>query len=617
MRNRFYRPRLLLLIILLALATPAWAVGVVSSPTLTMDPNGVTPLAGRIDLTTTTPVRITLSVRDGFEAWAVEFPDFATSHSLPLLGLKPNDTYTIEVSAIEADGTRTLLSPTLRATTPPLPADFPHIAVYYTNPSKMEPGFTLLDRTRRPGFTGNLYGSIVDNQGVVRWYSTMAGQDGMQQLPNGNLLLLDSSEVDLLGNHIVRRTLQVPGLLLHHDIFPTDSGNFFSLSLEEPTVANFPTSETDPNAPTQTQKISADAVVEFRADGTVQNIWHLTDLLDTHRIGYDSTKIGFPLFDAADWSHSNAVLYDNRDDSIIVSVRHQDSVVKFSRATGKIKWILGPHDNWGPEFQPYLLTPVGTPFEWQFHQHAPMLTPQGTLLLMDNGNYRASPFDGRTPLQPSDSYGRAVEYAIDETAMQVRQVWEYGATIPWRLYSASQGDADRMPTTGNVLITFSDTQFIAGLPTSQWGLGASHAAIVEVTHDSPAQVVFDMHVYDPDPASKTYVYRSERIPLLYAPGVRFFVDTDHDGVIDDVDNCTALANADQRDTDHDGFGNACDADLNNDGHVDGFDWLQFAAAFDTSTPDADFDGDGVVGWSDAVIIYTALSGIPGPSALHR
>ena len=42
-------------------------------------------------------------------------------------------------------------------------------------------------------------------------------------------------------------------------------------------------------------------------------------------------------------------------------------------------------------------------------------------------------------------------------------------------------------------------------------------------------------------------------------------DTDGDGVVDTQDNCTLVANADQRDTDADNFGNMCDADLNNSG----------------------------------------------------
>ena len=47
------------------------------------------------------------------------------------------------------------------------------------------------------------------------------------------------------------------------------------------------------------------------------------------------------------------------------------------------------------------------------------------------------------------------------------------------------------------------------------------------------------------------------------------VDSDGDGVPDVFDNCPNTANPDQADRDHDGHGDACDHDSNNDGLVDG------------------------------------------------
>ena len=605
----------LLLTLMIATAARPSSADVLTGPVLTMNPNGVTPLAGVVTLTTDVPSRVSLSISDGTETWGVDFPDLGVTHSVPVLGLKPSSSYTIEVTVTDHTGSREKLSPALQTLTGPLPADFPKVSTYWSEPSRMEPGFILLDKTRRPFEGKTEYAMILDLEGQVRWYSTVGGHDGMRQLPNGRLLLLNSEEMDLLGNVFVPRTLDVPGFFLHHDMFPMQDGNYLSLSLEKVIISNYPTSETDPAAPRQTLEVTSDGVVEFRPDGSLKSLWHLHEMLDPIRIAYDSTKPGFPLFDSPDWSHSNAVFHDPTDDSILVSIRHQDAVIKFSRATGQLIWILGPHANWGPEFQPYLLQPVGAPFEWQYHQHAVKVTPSGTILLFDNGNYRASPFDGQIPQSMLQSYSRAVEYAVDEDTMQVRQVWEYGTDVAWRMFSTSQGDADFMPQTGNVVLTLSDTQHIAGAPTANWGLGFAHTAILEVNHNTPAEKLLDLRIYDTSPNSRTWVYRSERIPSLYAQNVQIVPDSDGDGVLDNADNCTAVANANQRDTDGDGFGSACDPDLNNDGVVEWVDYFYYTVLWQSADANADLDGDGVVTWPDLQIMVDKFFGAPGPSGV--
>ncbi|MGF1644415.1 MAG: lamin tail domain-containing protein, partial [Thiotrichales bacterium] len=90
------------------------------------------------------------------------------------------------------------------------------------------------------------------------------------------------------------------------------------------------------------------------------------------------------------------------------------------------------------------------------------------------------------------------------------------------------------------------------------------------------------------------------------------LDTDGDGVPDHLDNCSLVANPDQRDTDGDGFGNRCDADLNNDGVVNGLDLVQFRQRFLTTDPHADFNGDGAVNGLDLVIFRQLFLAEPGP-----
>ena len=92
-------------------------------------------------------------------------------------------------------------------------------------------------------------------------------------------------------------------------------------------------------------------------------------------------------------------------------------------------------------------------------------------------------------------------------------------------------------------------------------------------------------------------------------------DSDADGVIDSLDNCTTTANADQRDTDGDQYGNACDADLNNDCVINVIDLGLLRASFFSSDANADFNGDGVVNVVDLGLMRAAFFGAPGPSGL--
>jgi hypothetical protein len=91
------------------------------------------------------------------------------------------------------------------------------------------------------------------------------------------------------------------------------------------------------------------------------------------------------------------------------------------------------------------------------------------------------------------------------------------------------------------------------------------------------------------------------------------IDTDGDGVEDSVDNCKVEPNADQRDTNGDGFGNICDPDLNNDGLVTVTDFLILRGVLNTADDDADLNGDSLVTVTDFLILRNYLNQPPGPS----
>jgi len=92
---------------------------------------------------------------------------------------------------------------------------------------------------------------------------------------------------------------------------------------------------------------------------------------------------------------------------------------------------------------------------------------------------------------------------------------------------------------------------------------------------------------------------------------------DCDGIPDSLDNCVDIPNADQCDTDQDGYGNACDADTNNDFIVGIPDFGTFTATFgDTGSPDAgraDTNCDGIVGIPDFGTFTASFDESPGPS----
>ncbi|MFK8016467.1 MAG: thrombospondin type 3 repeat-containing protein [Gammaproteobacteria bacterium] len=93
------------------------------------------------------------------------------------------------------------------------------------------------------------------------------------------------------------------------------------------------------------------------------------------------------------------------------------------------------------------------------------------------------------------------------------------------------------------------------------------------------------------------------------------VDTDEDGVQDAEDNCLLTANADQLDADGDDYGNACDADFDNNCIANALDLGLFRAAFFSSDSLFDLTGDGVVNVADLGQLRVMFFQPPGPSGV--
>jgi uncharacterized protein (TIGR03790 family) len=107
-------------------------------------------------------------------------------------------------------------------------------------------------------------------------------------------------------------------------------------------------------------------------------------------------------------------------------------------------------------------------------------------------------------------------------------------------------------------------------------------------------------------------------------------DRDFDGIPDSTDNCTEMPNPDQRDTNADGFGNLCDADIDGDGIVTtswgviypltrrgDVEWIALSAQNGPYDPNYDLDGNGKVDAGDVSISQLVLFRPPGPSGQAR
>jgi hypothetical protein len=293
------------------------------------------------------------------------------------------------------------------------------------------------------------------------------------------------------------------------------------LSMEIREYENWPGSVTDPNAPRERARVVGDIVMEVRPDGTKANEWRMLDLLDPYRITYGSRANywiarGYP--GTMDWCHANGTFYDARDDSILVSLRTQDCIVKLDRKTGALRWILGVHDNWRLPWSDKLLKPDAS-VEWQFHQHDCSITPAGTILCFDNGNHRAQPFAPR--MSPAKSYSRAVEFAVDDTNGTVSQIWSYGEAPGERIFAGFQSGAMRLPQTGNTFITYGGICSMNGRPSTgpdRFDPAEADltekidicARLIEVTSDK--RVVLDLRIGGaPDDPNALSVFRSELV----------------------------------------------------------------------------------------------------------
>ncbi len=268
---------------------------------------------------------------------------------------------------------------------------------------------TLIPQNLTQAFATDLDGNVI-------WTYTYKGTSsdllqGIQLLPNGDFLMVLSylssltvnatpgllnevREVDLAGKTVRSVTMDDLNAKLaastlrdgdgnpytlrsfHHSVLALPTGHWILLATNSKDFASLP-------GQTGSTTVIGDVLVDIDATGNPVWVWNAFDHLDVNR-----HPMNFP-----DWTHSNDMLYSSDDHNLLLSIRHQNWIVKIEyldgQGSGNILWRLGKDGD-------FKLIGGTDPTDWFYAQHGVnYFTPNTTgvfrLGLMDNGNDRYFP----------------------------------------------------------------------------------------------------------------------------------------------------------------------------------------------------------------------------------
>jgi hypothetical protein len=359
--------------------------------------------------------------------------------------MRANTTYTMNYQV--ATGGSTIGGPhnlTFQTGTPS--GTFPEITVPLPPTQQADPNSKiLLWAFLQPSFP-----LATDRAGNVVWYYKKAADDPSEEpfltrpLAGGTMLMATNGvggtspeprvtqvlrEIDLAGNTLRETSADRLGAQLiamgkdpitsvHHDAIRLPNGFTAVLGSVERLFPPGTQGSTGPDP----VLILADNVVVLDTNWQVVWQWNAFEHLDVNRAAIlGETCVPDqggcpPLVKASignDWTHANTLFYDPTDGNIIISMRHQDWLVKFNfnngQGDGRVLWRMGV----GGDF-----TINSTdPYPWFSHQHDMGFENSGgtrLLTVFDNSNTR------RTVIPGANSRGQS--YLVDEVNKVVTPV---------------------------------------------------------------------------------------------------------------------------------------------------------------------------------------------------
>ena len=211
-----------------------------------------------------------------------------------------------------------------------------------------------------------------------------------------------------------------------------------------------------------------DKLSEYSRDGDL--VWEWDGITEYPFNSTRHTSLGLNLTfrGGADWMHANSFVWDKQEETIYLSIRNLDTIVKIDYATKDIIWEAGRFG----DFELYDSDDQLVDTIYHFPHNLERIK-DNQFIIFDNDLYNISN-PASMELEGSQGYSRFLEFEINEEQKTMKELWSWVIDNQTYYFPESGGDADRLPD-GNTIGVFGNKALVLN--------EKSPTIITEVTND--------------------------------------------------------------------------------------------------------------------------------------